>query len=592
MMQKRIGVVMYQTSNSKGQELVAQRMVRYFNKMGQKAYLITSVFHDGKEVVSTENLRRGRSFLFSDDNVLKIPVIRVDSYMASWPPRRIVFRDFIHVLENIVEEYELNVLITHSTLWNGPEEVAKFVAWRRDMRNMGGYKDPIVFCHMSHFQEPSPARYSIAELTFRTAWNKLSLSKIMDTANKVLVVTPFEKISKIKMGAKQEKVFLFPGGIDDEVFLSFAAAGSNDFLTKHNIKQGTKIISYLGTIEERKNPIGVLKVAGTLQDRQDILFVIAGKGGSSYAEEMIKIAHRLPNVIYVGEINENEKVQLIKSSYLNIIMSRLEALGIAQLEFMYCGVPVITSATGGQSWVIQHGVEGLHVKSPDDIDGAANAIIKLIENNDIYTQLSNNAKEKASKLTVSRLTAELDSAIDTEMLKESGLTAIPTDVQETLAKSEYTIKTKRVGSWGVVATNKRIFIRQGVISRKVTELRYDDIKSIEHSRRYPWRTLLWGAIISAFILIAPSLQPIFSKAFVSGLQHLWQNIAQSIPAWLTTGMFTQVIFPLLPLFIGLILFILGIKAGFKLYSDGIKPLYLPRQFKEIIGFIREMMDKS
>ncbi len=60
MIEKRIGIIMYQTSNSKGQELVAQRMVRVFNKLGQKAYLITSVFHDDKEVVPTESLRKGR----------------------------------------------------------------------------------------------------------------------------------------------------------------------------------------------------------------------------------------------------------------------------------------------------------------------------------------------------------------------------------------------------------------------------------------------------------------------------------------------------------------------------------------------------
>ena len=59
MIQKRLGIMMYQTSNSKGQELVAQRMVRYFNKLGQKAYLITSLFHDGKEVVPAASLEKG-----------------------------------------------------------------------------------------------------------------------------------------------------------------------------------------------------------------------------------------------------------------------------------------------------------------------------------------------------------------------------------------------------------------------------------------------------------------------------------------------------------------------------------------------------
>ncbi len=590
MIQKRLGIIMYQTSTSKGQELVAQRMVRDFNKLGYKAYLITSLFHDGREVVPAESLKKGPGYLYTGDSVLKIPLIRVDSYIAKWPPRRIIFRDFIHTLERIVDKFELNVLITHSTLWNGPEEAAKFVTWRRDMRNLGGYQDPIVFCHMSHLQEASPQRYSLPELTFRTAWNKFSLSKIMETANLILVVTPFEKNSKVKMGGKPEKCFLFPGGVDEEGFLHFATDDTADFLKRHSINAGTKIVSYLGTIEERKNPMAVLKVAEKLKERQGLHFILAGRGDSTYAEEFVELANSLPNVTYLGEIEEKEKIQLIKASYLNIIMSHLEALGIAQLEFMYCGVPVITSATGGQSWVVQNGVEGFHTKGPDDIDGACDAIVHLLEDNNKYSQMSSNAKEKAGKLTTSRLVAELDSAIDAEMIKESGMAGIPAEVQATLVAAEYALKTWTAGTSGIVATNKRVFIRQGVISRTVTELRYADIKSIEHARRYPWRTLLLGAAISVFFLIAPSLRPIFSRAFVAQIDSWISSIALSTPTWLTSNMIMQFLLPLLPLLIAIVMFLLGARLGFNLYGLGIKPLYLPRRFKEAIGFVREKID--
>lgn len=592
MIKKRIGIIMYQTSNSKGQELVAQRMARDFNKLGQKAYLITSTFHDGNEVVPTESLRKGKGYLFAEDDVLKIPVIRVDSYIAKWPPRRIVFRDFIQILERIVDEFELNVLITHSTLWNGPEDVAKFIAWRRDMRNLGGYHDAIVFCHMSHFQEPSSQRYSLTELTFRTAWNRLSLSKILETANLILVVTPFSKKAMVKMGTKPEKCFMFPGGVDDEAFLRFAAVDTVDFLKRHNINASAKIVSYLGSIEERKNPMAVLRVAEKLKERQDIHFVLAGKGDTAYAEEVEKMAHSLSNVTYLGEIDESEKVALIKTSHLNILMSRLEALGIAQLEFMYCGVPVITSAIGGQSWVVQDGIDGLHVKGPDDIIGATDAIVRLVDDRGSHQQMSSKAKEKASNLTISRLVAELDRAIDTEIVRESGLAGIPVEVQATLVKPEYALKTWKVGTWGIVATNRRVFIRQGLFSRKVTEIRYADIKSIEHARRYPWKTVLVGAAISVFFLIAPSLRPILSRAFVAEAQSLWQNIMLSIPTWLTTDIIMQFLLPLLPLFISIVMFFIGARSGFSLYGVGIKPLYLPRRFKGAIGFIRDRIDSS
>jgi D-inositol-3-phosphate glycosyltransferase len=589
-MEKRIGIIMYQTSSSKGQELVAQRMVKEFNKLGQKAYLITSIFHDGKEIVPAESLKKGDGYSYAEDSVLNIPVIRVDSYIAKWPPRRIIFHDFIHTLEAMVDKYGLNVLITHSTLWNGPEETAKFTTWRRDMRGMGGYKDPIVFCHMSHLQEASPQRYSLTELTFRTAWNKFSLSKILETANLVLVVTPFGRNSHIRMGAKPEKCFLFPGGVEDEVFLRFGAEDSAEFLKRYGISTDTRIVSYLGTIEERKNPMAVLKIAEKLKNRQDLHFILAGRGGSPYAKEVEKVIQSLPNVTYVGEINEKEKIQLIKASYLNIIMSRLEALGIAQLEFMYCGVPVITSATGGQSWVVQDGVEGCHVKGPEDIDGAVNAIVRLLQDENKYNRMAVNAKEKASKLAISRLVRALDTALDQEIMKESGLTTIPPEVQTTLVKPEYALKSWIFGTSGIVVTNKRVFIKQGFISRKVTELRYADIKAIEHARRYPWRTLVVGLVISAFFLIAPALRSLLESNFVARIEDLVQTIVAFLPAFLVSDMFMQFILPLLPFFICLIIFFIGARAGFNLYGEGIKPIHLQGRFKEAIGFIRAQID--
>jgi glycosyltransferase involved in cell wall biosynthesis len=592
MLEKRIGIIMYQTSTTKGQELVAQRMVRYLIKLGQKAYLITSNYHDGIEVIPGQNLREGKGYLYVEDKILQIPVIRVDSYVSTWPPRRIMFRDFMSTLERIVDEFGLNVLITHSTLWNGPEEVAKFVAWRRHMRDLGGYQDPIVFCHMSHFQEPSSSRYSLHELTFRTAWNKFSLPRIFETANLILVVSPLAKKAMVKMGAKPERCFLLPGGVDDEVAASFATADTTQFLQRYNISSSAYVISYLGSIEERKNPLGVLKVAEILKERPEVHFVIAGKGDSSYAMKVEEIARGLPNVSYLGEIDDKDKMLLMKVSYLNILLSHLEALGIAQLEFMYHGVPVITSAVGGQSWVVGDGEEGVHVKGPNDIKGAAKAIIRLVEDKERWKQMSVKAKGKASKMASSKIMAELDAAINEEMLKESGLVPIPAEVRSTLREPEQALKSWSVGSWGLVATNKRLFLRRGIISRKVTEIPYASIKSIEHFRRFPWRTLIIGAAFSVFFLMAPSLKFLFAQPFITWIEGLVRSFLLIIPSEFNIREVVKDYFSLLPFLISIIVFCFQSKSGFNLHGAGAKPLYLPGQFRKAIEFIRTLQDRE
>ena len=149
---------MYQTSLSKGQELVAQRMVKEFQRLGHDAYLITSIYQDSVQVVSPEEVKRRGGYVLQFDNELRVHVIRVESEETSWPPRRISFLNFMGVLDAIVADLKLNVLITHSTLWNGPEEVLKFVAWRRRMVAEGAPQTQLVFCHMSHYQEASDER--------------------------------------------------------------------------------------------------------------------------------------------------------------------------------------------------------------------------------------------------------------------------------------------------------------------------------------------------------------------------------------------------------------------------------------------------
>ncbi len=583
---------MYQTSKSKGQELVAQRMVREFIKLGHKAYLITSVFHDGEKVVMPENLTKIGGYIYAEDAELQIPIIRVESYIARWPPRRIVFRDFISTLEKIVDKYELDVLITHSTLWNGPEEVAKFVEWRRYMKDIGGYQDPLVFCQMSHFQEPTPKRYSLTELSFRTAWNRLTLPQIFSTANLIIVVTPLEKEAKVKMGADPEKCFLFPGGVDDEVFLRYANADVRGFVKGLGISADTKIVSFLGSLEERKNPLGVLKVAEKLQERKDIHFIIAGKGGSPYAEKVIQTAKTMPNVTYLGEINEQEKVLLIKASHVNLILSQLEALGLAQMEYMYNGVPVVTSAVGGQKWLIRNGIEGIHVKGAEDIEGAVAAIGKLVDNHSLWSELSGNAKKRAMDLSMSNLTADLNKALNVELLKERGLNEIPSEARSTLTAPENVLKSWSSGSWGVVATGKRLFIKRGIFSRKVTEIPYTNVSSIEYMRRYSWKTLLLGAAFSAFLFALPFMGPIFSRALLLGLEEIVLSIFPQ--AFLQSPILVGFIdiLPILPFLIAVVIFVIQARTGFTLRGPGIDALYLPRKFRETIAFIRNIQNGS
>ncbi len=400
-------IVMYQTSNSKGQELLAQRMVKWFNRLGRRSWLVTSQYHDGHEVVRPSDAYT----IYHSDPAVGVPTIRVKSYKAQWPPRRIMFSNFIDVLNDIDREVGIDAVITHSTLWNGPEETSRWVIWKRLLATVEG-KDAhdVVYCHMSHYQPPDPQRYGPIERTYRMTWNMSVFPTIFRAADLILAITPIEAEDMISLGAKPDQLYIFPAGIDDDEAVLIDAADPDFIRYRYGMPHDRKLITFLGTIEERKNPLNVVRVAERLRHRSDALFVIAGKPGDQY-DEVRELAGKLNNVVMTGELTFEEKASLIRASYINIILSRMEAFGITQTEFMYGGVPIITSATYGQRWVVRDGVDGIHVKGPDDVDGAAKAVEYLLDNPDVRDSMARNARERASEFLFSKVMRELDARL-------------------------------------------------------------------------------------------------------------------------------------------------------------------------------------
>ncbi|MEL9929370.1 MAG: glycosyltransferase family 4 protein [Sulfolobales archaeon] len=400
--------VMYQTSNSKGQELLAQRMVKWARILGHEAWVLTSLYHDGRSIISRKDVIKTEKgyMIYEKDPAIGIPTIRVDSSSTMWPPRRIFFRDFISTLRAIDKDIGIDFIVTHSTLWNGPEETSRWVLWKRLMITLGEEKKDVFYAHMSHYQPPDPIRYSPAERTYRIAWNSTVYPSIFRTANLIICLTSIEAEDMISMGARPEQIHIFPGGLDDEEASLIDKANPDLFLDRFKIDRDKIIISYLGTIEERKNPLAIVRVARALKDLRDVIFVIAGRPGDQWSQ-VIKESKNLPNVIITGEIDERVKASLIKSSYINIIMSRMEAFGLTQLEFMYGGVPVVTSAVYGQKWLVRDGVDGVHLRGPDDIEGAARVIRELVKDRERRDLMSRNARERAKDMLMSRLMKNL-----------------------------------------------------------------------------------------------------------------------------------------------------------------------------------------
>jgi D-inositol-3-phosphate glycosyltransferase len=565
---------MYQTSQTKGQELVAQRMVKELRRQGHEAYLITSIFHDQEPVVSREEVIRRGGFIHMFDATLGLPIVRVNSEEVNWPPRRIAFVGFLSVLTGVVDDLNLDVLVTHSTLWNGPEDTAKFVEWKRNQAKGGAPVAKLVFCHMSHFQEPSEERYDLEERTFREAWNSTTLPIVIKLADFVLVTTPYESELMKKMGVEDSKLVLFPGGIDSPSL----ELGELGFRKKHGVPAEPKIVTYLGTVEERKNAKTVLKVAQALMERKDIHFVIAGKLEGDYGGEVKAAATGLPNVTVTGPVSDEDYPSLIWETYLNINMSRSEALGLAQLEFMYSGVPVVTSGVGGQSWVVKDGVSGVVLSGPDDVSGAAQAIRNLVDKPKKWKKLAQRSKEIASQFTMGSLIHSFIKLVSQKLVADGGGT------REALDPGEKLIEAWARNGYKVVVTSRRLKIESARGKRRV-DIPLDQIVRLDKRRKFSWKVPIIGGLGSLASYLALILSPTVKGAFDSLLAPLYTFAPGSLEVIFWLAVF-------IPLGLSFVVTLGTAVEGYSiLFGDGIRE-FLPGEFAKALRIADELTPRG
>ncbi len=114
-----------------------------------------------------------------------------------------------------------------------------------------------------------------------------------------------------------------------------------------------------------------------------------------YLQTLIKRLKLEKYVTFQGLVSDEHLAHLYSESSIFVLPSYLESFGIARVEAMACGLPIITTATGGSE--IVKGV-GFIVR-PGNINSLAEALEKLMGDNTFRNDLSMKAIMRAKELT-------------------------------------------------------------------------------------------------------------------------------------------------------------------------------------------------
>ncbi|MEA1887954.1 MAG: glycosyltransferase family 1 protein [Bacteroidota bacterium] len=150
---------------------------------------------------------------------------------------------------------------------------------------------------------------------------------------------------------------------------------------------------YIGTIEERKNLLSIIKALEI--SRLDIPLVVVGKKTSYYKKVSSYISrNNIKNIRVLDTMNNEDLPALYRMAACFIYPSVFEGFGIPIIEALVSGVPVITSI--GSCFREAGGPGSLYV-DPTEPEELSEAIVSVINDKSRSDQMISKGKEYAQK---------------------------------------------------------------------------------------------------------------------------------------------------------------------------------------------------
>lgn len=297
-------------------------------------------------------------------------------------------------LKKIIKKEQIDLL--HAHIWN-PASCRYAYAL--------GSKIPLITTEHDPFPLP----------TFKNFLKKRSLRRVkriiaISQNNKELLATLYPK--------QAVKITVIPNGIDTTWWQSQLLRITEDDIKtiKKDIfgaKPDTFIITCIAELHERKGQKYLLKAVPEIAaDFPNTKIVLIGDGPDrANLEKLIK---KLKIERHIALLGKKKRIpRLLKSSNIFCLPSRREGFGLVNLEAMMIPLPIVATKVGGIPEVVTD--NGILVE-PENSDALAEALKKLISNQDLRKKLADAGYNRVLKHFDAKKMAEKYETVYTEIL--------------------------------------------------------------------------------------------------------------------------------------------------------------------------------
>ena len=162
-----------------------------------------------------------------------------------------------------------------------------------------------------------------------------------------------------------------------------------------------KVVSHISNFRKVKRIEDVLQAFKIINDSIPAKLILVGDGPER--PKMEKLSRDLEiskNVNFLGSLKSTKEV--LNISDLFILPSSSESFGLAALEALACGVPVISTNKGGIPEVVENGKSGLLSEVGNFREMGENAL-KIVRDESIHQKFKSNAIISAKKFDIQHI---------------------------------------------------------------------------------------------------------------------------------------------------------------------------------------------
>jgi N-acetyl-alpha-D-glucosaminyl L-malate synthase BshA len=211
----------------------------------------------------------------------------------------------------------------------------------------------------------------------------------IEESNGVTAVSRFLKEKTLTNYDINKDIEVIPNFVDTNIFKPTV----DNCIRKRLAAEGEKILIHTSNFRQVKRVADVIKVFDIVQKEIPSKLVLIGDGPDrSECERLARQLNLSDKVKFLGK--QDGLVEILSCSDLFLIPSQSESFGLAALEAMACGVPVISSSVGGLPELVRHNESGF-IAEIGDIERMAKYAIDLLTNDRKYEMFSKNSRDRA-----------------------------------------------------------------------------------------------------------------------------------------------------------------------------------------------------